>query len=56
MNQPALDIYNITIYGNTVDASMLVYLIDRKVKNRGWIESNDVKFNVTLVQPPRIEE
>jgi hypothetical protein len=56
VSQPLTTDYNIAIYGNTADSSMLAYLIDRKVRQLGWDHARFIKFNITLIEPPASSE
>lgn len=56
MSQPAVYTYQIVIYGDTIDASMLAYHIDRNINLQGLHESKVINFNITLINPLKLEE
>lgn len=50
LNNPYQQIYDIIIYGESMDTTMLAYYIDKNVKEEGFREY-DVKINITVVGP-----
>ena len=56
INEPNVYTYNIVIYGDTIDASMLAYYIENKIEDELQMYSKAIKFNITLISPPQVND
>lgn len=54
LNEPNVYTYNIAIYGDTIDASMLAYYIDKYIYHELRSYEKVIKFNITLISTPEV--
>jgi len=52
LNEPNVYTYNIAIYGDTIDTSMLAYCIDKYIYEELIPYERTIRFNITLISTP----